>query len=92
MKYLIVLLFLTGCATGLSTYEYTHMADGSTHVEVKSANEIEQMKMGINRETGTLEVEIGGLTKKDNTVEVVNSVKDMIHDVTAIVKTGDGGS
>lgn len=80
-----------GCATGVSTYEYTHMADGSTHVEVKSANEIEQMEMGINRETGTLEVKIGGMTKNSDTVEVVGSVERMIHDVSAIAKPGSGG-
>jgi hypothetical protein len=40
------------------------------------------MKMGINRETGTLEVEIGGMTKKSDTVEVINAARDMIHDVT----------
>jgi hypothetical protein len=85
MKLLFVIFMLwvlTGCATGVSTYEYTHMADGSTHVEVKSANEIEQMKMGINRETGTLEVEIGGMTKKSDTVEVLDRVENIIHDVT----------
>ena len=84
MKVLMIVLVmtLTGCATGISTYEYTHMADGSTHVEVSSANEIENMKMGINRETGTLEVEIGGMTKKSDTVEVMNAARDMIHDAT----------
>ena len=81
MKFLLVLL-LTGCATGVSNYEYTHMADGSTHVKVSSANEIEEMEMGINRETGTLEVKIGGMTKKSDTVEVIDAVKDIVHDVT----------
>ena len=84
MKILLIVLVLTlaGCATGVSTYEYTHMADGSTHVEVSSANEIEEMEMGINRETGTLEVKIGGMTKKSDTVEVIDAVKDIVHDVT----------
>ena len=84
MKYLILLflVILTGCATGVSTYKYTHLADGSTSVEVKSANEIGTMKMGINRETGTLEVEIGDLSKKSDTVEVVNGIRGIIHDVT----------
>jgi hypothetical protein len=84
----ILLVMLTGCATGVSTYKYVHGEDGSTYVEVHSANEIEQMKMGINRETGTLEVEIGGMTKKSDTVEVMEIAKDMIHDVT---NPGSGG-
>lgn len=88
--YMIILLILLGsCATGVSTYEYTHMADGSTHVEISSANEIEQMEMGINRETGTLEVKVGGMTKKSDTVEVMDAVKDIVHDVT---NPGLGGS
>ena len=88
MKILLLVLLLTGCATGVSTYEYAHMADGSTVVNVKSANEIENMKMGINRETGTLEVEIGGMTKRSDTVEVMNAARDMIHDAT---NPGTGG-
>ena len=81
---IITLIFITGCATGVSTYEYTHMADGSTHVEVKSANEIEAMKMGINRETGQLEVEIGGMTKADNTAAIVGSIQGIVHDLSPI--------
>ena len=85
MKVLMIVLcslMAGGCATGVSTYEYTRMMDGSAIVKVKSANEVKQMKMGINRETGTLEVEIGDMTKKSDTVEVINGVKAMIHDVT----------
>lgn len=83
---LILLFAMTGCATGISTYEYTHLADGSTAVKVKSANEISQMKMGINRETGTLEVEIGELSKKSDTVEVLGLARDMVRDVATVAK------
>ena len=81
---LIVIIFVaTSCATGVSTYEYQHNADGSTYVKVKSVNEItDGMKMGINRDTGTLEVEIGNMTKKSDTAAVVSSVENIIHDVT----------
>ena len=84
MKILLIVLVLTlaGCATGVSKYKYVHSSDGSTYVEVHSANEIEEMEMGINRETGTLEVKIGGMTKKSDTVEVIDAVKDIVHDVT----------
>jgi len=93
MKIILLALLLTGCATGVSTYEYTHNADGSTTVKIKSANEIEGgMKMGINRDTGTLEVELGTMTKNSDTVEVVNGVKDIVHDVTAVVTPHSGGS
>ena len=86
MKIILLALLLTGCATGVSTYEYTHNVDGSTTVKIKSANEIEGgMKMGINRDTGTLEVELGTMTKNSDTVEVVNGVKDIIHDVVNVV-------
>lgn len=92
MKLLILTLLLTGCATGVSTYEYTHNADGSTTVKIKSANEIEGgMKMGINRDTGTLEVELGTMSKRDNTVEALSIARDMVHDVTAVVTPGSGG-
>lgn len=83
---LLLITAATGCATGVSTYKYYHNADGSTSVEIKSANEIDGgMEMGINRETGTLEVKIGTLTKNSDTVEVVGSVERIIHDVTTVV-------
>ena len=84
MKILLIVLVLTlaGCATGVSKYKYVHSSDGSTYVEVHSANEIEEMEMGINRETGTLEVKIGGMTKKSDTVEVMASAERMVHDIT----------
>lgn len=81
---LAYLLFMAGCATGISTYDYYHMADGSTKVHVKSANEIGTMTMGINRDTGTLEVIIGDMSKKSDTVEVLSIARDMVHDVTSI--------
>ena len=80
----VIVFVLSGCATGISTYEYTHLADGSTAVKVKSANEIGTMQMGINRETGTLEVVIGDLSKKSDTAIVVDSIRNIVHDVTAV--------
>lgn len=87
----LMALLLTGCATGVSTYEYTHLADGSTAVKIKSANEIGNMQMGINRETGTLEVVVGDLNKRSDTAEVVAGIKDIIHDVTTVVTPVPGG-
>lgn len=78
----VLILTLCACATGVSTYKYVRSADGSVEVYVKSANEVGQMTMGINRETGELEVDIGDMTKKSDTVEVVKSVKDIVHDLT----------
>lgn len=82
---IVIALILSGCtANGVSKYEYEHYADGSTKVKVKSVNEIGSMNMGINRETGTLEVTIEGVTKKSDTAEVVGSIKEIIHDVTTV--------
>ena len=88
---LILLFAITGCATGVSTYEYTHLSDGSTVVKIKSANEIGSMQMGINRETGTLEVVVGDLTKKSDTVEVLGIARDMVRDVATAVTPLPGG-
>jgi len=77
-------LILSGCAASISTYEYTHLSDGSTAVKVRSANEIGNMQMGINRETGTLEVTIGDMTKKTDTAEVVAGIKEIVHDVASV--------
>jgi hypothetical protein len=84
MLSMLLMLLLNACATGISTYDYTHNADGSTTVHVKSANEINNMQMGINRETGTLEVTIGELTKKSDTAEILGSVKEIVHDVVMV--------
>ena len=88
---ILLSIILSGCATGVSTYEYTHLADGSTAVKIKSANEIGSMQMGINRETGTLEVVVGDLTKKSDTVEVMGIARDMVRDVATAANPLPGG-
>ena len=75
MKTLFVILLavlLSGCA--MSTYEYRK---GDAYVLVKSKNEIEAMRMYINRETGELEVDIGGMTKTSDVEAVGNIVKTL---------------
>ena len=94
MKTLFILLtfvLLSGCAAGVSTYEYRHMADGSTWVKVKSANEIKDMKMGINRETGTLDVEIGSLDKKSEVETVVEGFENVTGNIARILNPIPGG-
>ena len=88
----VILLMLSSCATGASTYEYRHLADGSTEVKIKSANEIEGgMEMGINRDTGTLDVKIGNMTKKSEVETVVSGLDSIIGNVTKLANPIPGG-
>ena len=80
---MVLTMVLYGCAG--STYEYTK---GDAHVLVKSKNEIEQMRMYINRETGELEVDIGGMTKSSDVEaigDIVKTVTDAVKPVTALI-------
>ena len=81
----IIVILTTACAG--SSYHYVKNADGSAEVLVKSKNEIDSMRMYINRETGELEVDIGGMTKKSD----VEAVGDIIKDVTGLANPASGG-
>ncbi len=84
---------LGGCAMGASVYKYEHHADGSTSVYIKSVNEIEGgMKMGINRDTGTLEITLGNLSKKSEVETVVRGFENVTGNIAAILNPTSGGN
>ena len=80
LKLLLIIVILYGlvAACAGSTYSYKKNADGSAEVLVKSKNEIDSMRMYINRETGELEVDIGGMTKKSDVEAVGAIIKDVV--------------
>lgn len=84
--------FLTGCAgpaMGMSVYKYEHKyADGEyIKGEVKSANQVGKLEMGIeagpdgNKE---LKLKLDNLTKNDNTVEIVKSVEGITGNIAGM--------
>ena len=75
---LLLILILVGCK---STYEYRK---GDAYFKMVSVNEIETMSMKLNRTTGELELDIGGLTKTSDTAVVVEAIQNIVRDVTAI--------
>ena len=85
MRYLILLVFLAGCST--STYEYKK---GDAYFIAKSRNEIEELHIKLNRETGDLEVDLGGLTKNSDVETVVNGIDSIVGNVVKASVPGDG--
>ena len=89
MRYFIMILILTlltGCAAnGRSTYDYQRNADGSVSLYIDSVNQVDKLFISFNRTTGELEIDLGGLTKKSDTVEILESVRGITSNITAAI-------
>lgn len=88
---LFVITILVSCAAGRSTYEYTHNADGSTYVKISSVNEIGTLEIGIDRETGTLEVTVGDMSKKSEVETVVKGFENVTGNIVKALNPASGG-
>ncbi len=85
MLFTFGLTSLTGCAGGKSIYDYTRNVDGSVSLHIASVNEVEQLFVSYNKDTGELEINLGGLTKKSEVETVIQGFENVTGNIVKIL-------